>query len=286
VTCGSCGDIVGTVDDDGNCPGCALEAGPLPVLEAGPLHAHDYRPDPVPRRAPGEPAVGAWYLGVELEVELEENDGDDAVAAVERMPREWYAKEDGSLSNGLEFVSHPATWAWWRRANLGWLDRGRLDGRWSAYDAGTCGMHVHVSRAGLGRLHLWKLLAFASDNADYILRISRRDRARLEQWAAPEETKEMIARKAKGERPGDRYRAVNVLPRRTIEFRLFRGTIRPDRVRRNLAWVVALLEWTREASAKGLYPAKFHTWLRGRRAAEILGAALRKDLLEWSERCA
>lgn len=270
--CRECGSFVAypeDLDDFGKCSDCG-----------GPIRSHSYKPDPEFNYAKGERrGRDHLFLGVELEVELPEDcDRDDEARKAPEAA--WYAKEDGSLTNGVEFVSHPGTWKWWNETDLGWVE----DNGWKAYKTETCGMHVHISRRGLSKFTLYKILTFFAQNPEYVLRISRRERDFLDKWAAIEQGKEIIYRKARYGESRCRYQAVNVEGRNTVEFRIFRGTVNPERIKQNIAWVYGVVSWLRNAPLSKLRPHDFHAWLRSADGVKFLGK-MAAPVLNWSLKC-
>ncbi len=209
------------------------------------IHEYSYTPRPDFR------GKGPLYFGIELEMEFEGHDWDG-------LPDDGYlyAKHDGSLTCGVEIVSHPASWEWlcsegraaWQQI-LDW----RLDRGYRSYNTGTCGMHVHMSRDAFTTFHLYKWLQFFYQNPQFILDISRRSAGTLARWASldgPSATSDLIA-KAKDGRGKSRYEAINLNNPHTIEIRIFRGTLHPSGFWRNLEFLRCLYNYTATVDAKG-----------------------------------
>lgn len=259
-----------------------------PAQESRLIHDYGYRPDPLFERGdrhgrfqiPGRRATAPMYLGVEIEVEATR--GAELDEGAETVPADrYYCKHDGSLSNGFEIVSHPATWEWWRTADLDFTDSLREQG-FRSYNTDTCGMHVHVSRKVLSQLDVYKLLKFCKNAPGFLLKVSRRKKANLQRWAAiGREGPEVLVLKAKGdlESPACRYEALNVTGRNTVEFRLFRGTLDKVAIKRNLAFVQALILYCKETSIKKLSSSLFRKWLK-ERGGELIGFNHANVLLE------
>ena len=104
-----------------------------------------------------------------------------------------------------------------------------------SHQAGTCGLHVHISRNALGvnyeeqEATIAKILYFYEKFWNEILTFSRRTESQAEHWARrygggiinPKET----LKHAKNSHMG-RYAAVNLENEATIEMRIFRGTLK------------------------------------------------------------
>jgi hypothetical protein len=203
--------------------------------------------------------VGPIYYGVELEVECVRDRETCAEKTRDLFSPEFVLlKEDGSLNDGFEIVTRPASYDEHRKnwANF-WKSTPR-DLR--SYETETCGMHVHVSRAPLSALTILKIDAFSNENAEFTEKLARRSCFR---WARIEKKDKFSDY---GKRDEDlRYRALNLQNRETIEFRIFRGTLVEQSFYRNLEIVVALVAYCQQAGLRELTPADWITWLDKRR---------------------
>jgi hypothetical protein len=152
------------------------------------------------------------------------------------------AKHDGSLNNGFEVVSVPmsrdAHAEQWKPFLSVAEENGLVIRR-------TCGMHVHVSRELLTPLQTGKILAFIynQDNAGFIKLIAGRNKPIYtgEHGAYTDITNKKISdvRTFRG-----RYEALNLRGAETIEFRLFKSTLKYDRLLANLEFCDALIRFT------------------------------------------
>lgn len=187
----------------------------------------------------------ALYMGVELEVD-DGYDEDIVVDHANEIFKITYGKHDGSLGrHGIEFVSHPATIKYFMDHKDDWkAGMSYLQGEgYTSHDAGTCGLHVHVSSFPL--LYetdngIEKLLWFQDKYWDQLLNFSRRNASQVNEWArripaAPSaritDKSEIIAslRNAKKDAKNKgRYQAINLQNKNTVEFRIFRGTLNID----------------------------------------------------------
>jgi formylmethanofuran dehydrogenase subunit E len=205
------------------CPDCA----PQSVI-------HDYSYKPTPHFYGGADKY-ALFMGVELEID-NGNDNEycsDSICHIANSSNEHvYCKNDSSLDDGFEIVSHPMTLQYhsesmpWKRVLKQIKNYG-----YRSHDAGTCGLHVHVSRKALGNteeeqdLTIMKILFFVERFWNQMVRFSRRTEAQLARWARRygiKDTPDELLDRAKGAK---RYYAVNLNNSNTIEFRLFRGTL-------------------------------------------------------------
>lgn len=231
--CVRCGRIIDTDhcwypldNDDPYCADCCS------TIENSPIHDYYFKPYPI---FYGE---GPRYFGVELEID----DGGECDSSAEALmdianqsKTLAYCKHDGSLDDGFEIVTHPMSldcqlhempWAEVldTAVNMGYL----------SHQAGTCGLHIHVSRKAFGDTldaqdnAIARVLFFVERHWAELLRFSRRTQRQLEQWAARygyrDRPGEMLEHVKKGR--GSRYTCVNLTNVDTIEFRMFRGTLK------------------------------------------------------------
>lgn len=200
--------------------------------------------DKISRKGPKE------YFGVELEVAqgrscvVGRNEAADN--AIGDNEDKLYCKEDSSVD--FEVVSHPFT----RKAFYGqmydvWqnaLASLRSD-RYASHQAQcSCGMHIHVSRTAITSGVLYKLLKLVYNFPRLSWKISQRKDQHLRHWATVYDSTSQ-ALKAKEKRGFERYNAINLQPPSTIEFRLFRGTLKFSRFVKNMQFVFAALDYCR-----------------------------------------
>lgn len=246
VTCENCGALIPQEDAHYNdeyeayCDSC-YERG-----YGGTIHNYSYKPEPI---FYGD---GPLYLGVELEVDEAGKDNINAVQALRAFNQEnvyGYVKSDGSLNDGFELVTHPCTLEThlqqvpWRET----LEALRGMG-YRSHAPGTCGLHVHVSRKALGKdvyeqeETIAKLLYIFERFWQEILRFSRRTESQINHWAARygyKDCGEEILKEAKHGANG-RYACINLTNTDTIEFRVFRGTLKYNTVIATLQFVANL----------------------------------------------
>ncbi|WP_165046316.1 amidoligase family protein [Adlercreutzia sp. ZJ138] len=214
--------------------------------------SYSFKPEPVFHDIEGGDPSGL-YLGVELEM-----DCGNAEATAKRIseaygPQVLYFKHDGSLDDGCELVTHPMS-PEYMASDAGkemWHDicTSALAEGMRSHDTNTCGLHVHVSREFFGKsktsqeLTELKLIETVDRLFEPIVIFSRRKRHCIDRWApkcnAPKEDAGWIkkAKRVSSFAKRDRYHAVNVTNDATIEFRLFRGTLKPETILATLQFV-------------------------------------------------
>ncbi len=212
------------------------------------IQCYEYRPDPI---FYGE---GKRYLGVELEIDEggESNRSAKELLKIGNEREEHiYIKRDGSLDDGMEIVTHPMTLEYHKNC-LPWesLVKNCRENGYFSHQSDTCGLHVHVNRKSFGKtvyeqdLSIARILFFVENHWNELLKFSRRTQRQLEKWAArygrkdsPQEV--LDAAKGGGYR---RYTCVNLVNHHTIEFRIFRGTLKLNTILATLELVDVLCD--------------------------------------------
>lgn len=199
-------------------------------ITEGYIHDYFYKPDPM---FYGE---GNRYFGVELEVDGEGEDSRNAyhvLSSTNINETRVYAKHDGSLDEGFEIVSHPMTLDYHTK-EMNWSEimKKAISLGYRSHQTPTCGLHVHVSRDSLGSTvseqeeNIAKILYFVELHWNEIVTFTRRTYDKINRWAARfgyENEAKKILDKAKD---SGHYAAINLNNEHTIEFRVFRGTLK------------------------------------------------------------
>lgn len=224
------------------------------------INRYRYKPEPEIGYKNDRESREHLTFGVELECEPRNDGGNVRMDAYELSDRideipggRTYCKSDGSLSDGVEIVSHPGTLAHhmyvmhWRQ-----IQRTCEKAGFRSHDAANSGLHVHVGRAQLGSTDAErndvtrKVQVLFTLYAAEFTRFSRRRRSCLAQWAPIDRlgvTPDDIRHVSSGAQlaswasasvlayrsnHNDRYTAVNVTNSATVEIRIFRGTLKRD----------------------------------------------------------
>lgn len=192
------------------------------------------------------------FFGVELEVECTGSRDPETVASAihqrvngGQFGRRVFFERDGSLSNGFELITQPMSLPELRATFEFLRDGAELDGVRS-HRTTTCGLHVHVSRTGLSNLTVARAVTFVNDpgNDAFITAIARRYNTGFCNIREKQlETAHL---------PGDRYEAVNLTGRSTVEFRIFRGSLKFEAVVAAVEFCHALLEFCAQPSTSSL----------------------------------
>lgn len=193
---------------------------------------------------PWSDARSRW-LGVELECEIRNDDVsreekarqlNDIINGGEIGKRVFF-ETDGSLNNGIEIISQPMSmpmhtelWTWLKNSDAIRYMR--------SHNTSTCGLHVHVSRGPLTQDQIAKMVVFVNDrNNEHLIRAVARRYA--EGYCRIKEKDLTNAHQS-----SDRYEAINITSDKTIEFRIFKGSLKYESVMAAIQFANTLTEFT------------------------------------------
>lgn len=183
-----------------------------------------------------------------------------------------YIKHDGSLQNGLEIVTHPMTLDY-HQAEMPWAELAELCrvAGFRSHMASTCGLHVHVNRTSLGETFpekeatIARILFFVEAHWNELLKFSRRTESQLHRWAARYGRKDSPKETLDNAKAGGlgRYTCVNLNNFATIEFRIFRGTLKVNTILATLALVEELCDLATKSSDKSFQEMSWTDFVSG-----------------------
>ena len=220
------------------------------------IHDYSYKPDTI-----FHPENAKLYFGIEIEAEAEDNE-------MRRMASEYaqtlekqglaYLKNDGSLDCGFEIVTHPMTHEFFMNSEMALWSVLRVlknDYAMKSWSTDTCGLHIHISRAGFnGGSHQHKFLRLVYHNQQLYQALAGRAST---QWAKFDDVNDgegkMSFRDKMNNRIGsDRYSAVNTNNTRTLELRIFRGSLNPRFIKSSIDLAHASVEYTRNLTVRNI----------------------------------
>ena len=221
-TCENCNGVFCNDDygSDGNCRECDKKSA---IIKPYTFKQYD-----------GPIGKGPLFFGVELEVECTGDRDSIADTVADQLEDFAVLKEDGSLSDGFEIVTRPASLECQRDGWKPFFDD-RPEGL-KSFNTKTCGLHVHASRAAMTPLQISKVVCFVNspENQAFVEKIAGRPSG---EWARYHGKKLATA----GNRTGQRYEAVNLENSKTIEFRIFKGTLKETSFWRCIEFCDALI---------------------------------------------
>jgi hypothetical protein len=224
-------------------------------------------------------------LGLELEMEIKSGFGlDERAGALLNHVSDYrdaennrftYAlcESDGSLDNGFEMVT-AYTGLDVHKEQLQFFKE-RFEGA-SSHNTSTCGLHIHICKSDMSTLHACKMVFFINDenNQKLVYSLARRDSSSFSKIHNKKSDKHWLkdAMQA-GKRVednnklqkqyqirnlnSDRYEALNFKNDKTIEFRLFKGSLKYQTIMACLEFTFATWHFCKDASQTELTTPKF-----------------------------
>ena len=234
------------------------------------IHSYTYHPSPYFF------GKGQYYLGFELEVESRDNSRFHGAELAQRdLGAHAYMKDDGSLNDGFEIVTHPHTLqAYQTDFNWEFIPRLKREG-YRSWNTETCGLHVHVSRTAFGtgetpwgradreililkrQSHELRFMKLIYDNQRQVERLAGRSG---NHYATFGDKGKLVDKVKLGSQSNGRYSAINTENDMTLEVRVFKGSLRKERVLSALEFVTASVEYTRDLKVTAKNQAL--SWLR------------------------
>lgn len=227
---------------------------------------------------------GPRFFGVELEVdeggEINFNAQELLSIANQRDACRLYCKHDGSLNDGFELVSHPMSLDY-HTNEMPWQQilRRAVELGYLSHQSGTCGLHIHVSRSAFGETEeaqesaIARVLYFFEKNWEELLKFSRRTQGQLDRWATRYGYRDRpieILEHAKNSSHANRYTCVNLQNRATIEFRMFRGTLKYNTFLAALQMIDRICDVALFLSDDEVKAMPWSTFVAGCRAPELV----------------
>ena len=231
------------------------------------IHDYNYRPDAVFHATDKNERL---FFGIEIEVEAGRNRDESALYAQQLESKDLaYLKQDGSLNNGFEVVTHPMSHDFYKNeAQEFWdvIEGLRTEYKVKSWGTQTCGLHIPVSRTGFASgSHMHRFLNLIYSNQELYETLAGRS---SEQWAKFTDivntewiydaegnrdyingkTTRSFRRKLSHYNNSDRYSAVNTLNQETLELRIFKGTVNGHTIKAHLDLAHASVEYTRVMS--------------------------------------
>lgn len=248
-------DVNWTDDGGGYCDECYSE------------HSRDirrYHNNPPKRIHYGSGETPSGML-IGTEIETEHKDGDENMNERIEITRKYgedenyiYQMRDGSLDDsGIECITQPMSKVFWDNFRFEDWFQDLIDAGTISHNSSRCGLHVHLSRKWMQTddydtqaIYVARMRQFISDNKEWVQKFSRRRECN---WCAYTKTFEKEDKPTdKTEREGkhkeagkkmDRYQSVNNNCRETIEFRIFRGTLKANTYRASVEFCLRLVDY-------------------------------------------
>ena len=223
----------------------------------GKIHNYSYKPEPIFHRNTKNELD---LFGVELEIDNGGDDKENASKLLDIMndndEDHIYIKNDASIDDGFEIVSHPATLEKHLK-EFKWqeLMEEAIDLNYKSHDCETCGLHIHINKEAFGisedkqDLNILKLLLVVEMHWNKFVKFSRRTEKQLEYCDrygfnilnnTQDDAKELL--EVAKDSDTSRFHAINLKPFNTVEIRIFRGTLKYETYVATLQFCQTLLD--------------------------------------------
>lgn len=183
------------------------------------------------------------WLGVELEVEVREGDRNQKARELNdkindgEVGKLVFFENDGSLTSGFEVITQPMSLPKHREL-WSWLQDNSAVRGLRSHNTSTCGLHVHVNRDALSNIQVARIVTFVNDprNEALIKAIARR----YAEGYCKIKTKSL----EDAAQSSDRYEAINITSQKTIEFRIFKGTLKYESLMAAVEFTNSMVEFS------------------------------------------
>lgn len=296
------------VDDEVYCSNCYNAVAVVAAYD-------HFIPDPPMLMLSGEKRrPDTLFFGCEFEIEMDwkknyengytENQLGKIMADAVPPGVEWgYVKHDGSMKCGVEFVTHPMTEGFYKNNRkvidqmfTNWKEVGFRTDQWDdEEDRYNCSLHVHMSKAAFTSAHLYKFVRFfyKIPMRRLVQAISQRAENEFAQWARDDFKFAAKLAKEKKNMSGNRYSVINLIgghwhehhmaDSKTVEFRLFQGSMEPKIIHKNIEFLLSVFYFTRDTSITHITQKNYFKYLRAyrnryRNLVNFLNDELRKGV--------
>jgi hypothetical protein len=183
------------------------------------------------------------YLGIEMEFQVDKRK-QGRLYVGDNLAGHAMMKEDGSISDGFEVVSRPASYL----SHLHNYDSFLTNLPEYIHPHKSCGMHVHISRTAFTTMGAGKFVEFMNraDNKSFIKLIAGRGTTNY-QNGDPDYTIKKPFRIAKRGEYCNRYNFVNLGNTKTIELRIFATPANKKEFHIRMQFVKAMVDYCKPA---------------------------------------
>lgn len=163
-----------------------------------------------------------FYIGVELEVNTKKFETDNLTLFlndVNESDNFLYFKDDCSVCNGVEIVSHPATIQYHKNSNE-WKQIFEKINKYNITYGYNCGLHFHITRSFFSLDNI-QVMDYFINSRDKIVTLLKKIGGREFSWYCQRINKNI---NSWGMVSGDHFSSFNFANRKTLEFRFCNTT--------------------------------------------------------------
>lgn len=235
------------------------------------IHDYSYKPNPIFTYENYESKSNKLFLGIELEVEADDDINNFVENVTDylqknKIDKYFYFKHDMSLNNGVEVVSHPATLKSYTkkykiRDILQFIKND--ENKITSYKSGNCGLHIHMNKDFFSKDEINKLVLFFANNQNELKIFSKRkgEFSFCQFFDFNKKDYKIHHSQKISYNTVGRY-AINTKPRKTIELRLFRGTINYNRFLACLQFADSIANFVKLFSIQAMNWKNYKMYLR------------------------
>lgn len=203
---------------------------------------HSYSFSPV-LKFRGESTNKNPFIGFELEIESKSGSKrNQAQFCDDSLGHAVYLKEDGSLSDGFEIVSHPMTIEEHKKETYQATFDGLSKMGAVSHNTSTCGLHFHVDKRNMTDAHKVRFGSFFALSKNKLEVLARRT---SKNYAKFKDKGLDLKNYASSD---SRYEAINWTNDNTLEVRIFKGTLKYDTFMASMELCHAVFLFSRRAS--------------------------------------
>jgi hypothetical protein len=225
------------------------------------IHSWEWKPPPKFKISKKNPKYKNDKLMYGVELEIEKSGGRTRRHQMAHTVLDFwggdylYVKEDATINEGIEIVTHPFSWQEYRERRKKWDQLLELikTYHYGADQFENVGIHIHMTKKAFTRFHLYKFLTFiySEPHRVFVEAIAQRSDHEYAMWCSSDGGDGIKANaKDKYNTSDERHSAVNLCGNNTIEVRIFASTIIPKLFHKNIEFLQSLFEFTQATKAK------------------------------------
>jgi len=163
-------------------------------------------------------------------------------------------KSDGSIdqSRGLEIVTTKMSFEFIKNSNLFYNFYEKIKNLIGSYESSSCGLHIHIGRSTLTRLQILRIIRFINNSKNFNYLFQLAGRAFYSNTYCKPKYKDLdliqLSNKFKNQKiiiDCEKYNAVNIAKKETVELRIFKGNKRFDVINRYVEFTDCLINYTK-----------------------------------------
>ena len=183
------------------------------------------------------------YLGIEMEFQVDKRK-QGRLYVGDNLAGHAMMKEDGSISDGFEIVSRPASYL----SHLHHYDSFLTNLPEYIHPHKSCGMHVHISRTAFSTMGAGKFVEFMNreDNKAFVKLVAGRGTTNYQNGDPDYTIKKPFRMEKRGEYC-NRYNFVNLNNSKTIELRIFATPANKKEFHIRMQFVKAMVDYCKPA---------------------------------------